>query len=110
MKFTFFRTQRPRQFRHIPIYYDERQEQFEEMKRRAGVDTHEGEVKEGEPQKHKYVKGELKARWTINRTDMVKEESRKKNIRLIVIIGVLLYIAYRILTMNTQILEVFFKK
>ncbi len=102
MRFTLFRTPRPRQFKHVPIYYDESKEQLEEMKRNAEYEA--GSKKSGEYRPN--IKGQFSKKRISENVTFGQDEQRKSTIRLVVIIVFLLFVAYLILNMNIDIFRI----
>lgn len=106
MGFYLFRTPKPKRFDHVPIYYNESKERLEEMQRNA-------EIEAGKTSKTEYVpniKGKMRKNWHKTPVDVSSDENRKSNIRLVLIIGVLLFVAYLILNFDGSILNVFYKQ
>ncbi len=104
MRFSLFKTPRPRQYRHVPIYFDESKEKLDEMKRNA---EQESGKSTGEYKPH--IKGQFSKKRISENVTFGREEQRKSNIRLVVIIGFLLFVAYLIMNMNTDIFSFFTK-
>lgn len=93
MRLTFFKTEKPRRFNHIPIYYDESKERLEQMEKDAQVLVGKSDGGfSGESIRYKFSRNR-------NRTpnDFARSESRKSTFRLLGIIAVLLLIGYLIL-------------
>lgn len=87
---SFFKTHQNRNFNFTPRYYDERKEKLEE--RIQDIEREMGVKREDIPFKSKISRGSMRGY-----IDKNKDIQKKSNIRLYVIIGVLLLIAYLIL-------------
>ncbi len=90
MRITFFKTPRPKEFNYIPRYYDQQKEEAEERRRRI--------------EKELGMSGEGGFRTSITRGSMQRRmtDKRKANrtsvIRLLLIVGILMLLAYYLLT------------
>jgi len=87
---SFFKIARHRQFNYNPVYYDpekeEREERRREIKREMGIKDEEGEYRPT------IKRGSMKTYFKGN-----KRAERNSNLRLILIIGFLLFVAYLLL-------------
>jgi len=86
----FFRLSKPRQFEHIPIYYDPEKEEREERVRRIKQEL--GMEVEEEKKTSSISRGSFRQYKTRHRTD--KKASSDSNRRLLIIFAVLAFLAY----------------
>ncbi len=99
----FFRTPKPRHFNHVPIYYDEAKEELENLKNNAEL-----EVKGKTDKEFKVnVKGQFNKKRISTVKDFGQTEKKQSNLRLVLIIGFLLLLAYLILNAGGGWLSVF---
>jgi hypothetical protein len=83
---TFFRTPKPRQFKYVPIFYDERKEALKQREQQIKQEL--GLSDESEP-RVSYIRGKFSDYYKRN----IRHKS-KSNSRLIVIFIILCIIAY----------------
>jgi hypothetical protein len=105
MGFYLFRTPKPRRFNHVPIYYNESKERLEEMKKNALFEAGKLPSEEYKPN----FKGKFRRGWYQTPYEAGKAETRKSNLRLVLIIGILLFAAYLILNVDGNFINVFYK-
>lgn len=90
MRITFFKTPRPKEFNYIPRYYDKQKEEAEDRKRRMeselGISRQAG-------YQHTISRGSMQKRMHVKR-----KANRSSVIRLLVITGILMLLAYYLLT------------
>lgn len=93
-KFVFVRTPKPRQFNHVPIYWDPEKEARQERDERIQRDL--GTNNPDEPFKSRIKRGSFRKKaWNApTETSDMKAERRRSNIRLLCIAIVLIAIAY----------------
>jgi hypothetical protein len=97
MRFSLFKTPKPRTFNHQPIYYSEAKEEMKERQRRAKEDL--GLLTEDEKTMgyESRIRGKMRTRIKQNFTN-VSQEHKKSNTRLLLILvglGVLAYLLLR---------------
>lgn len=85
----FFHTPKPKEFKYIPHYYDERKERLEQLRQ-----AHDDLNREDTEYK-KVLRAKLKRNWSIRASDARRE--RSSSIRLALILIALLGITYWIL-------------
>lgn len=105
MKITFLKIHKPRQFKHVPIYYDERKEELDAIVRNA--ETEMG-IKQDPDKYVPKIKGQIRRKHKKDAIDITKSERLKSNIRLVVIIGILLFIAYLLLNSSGEFINFFY--
>lgn len=105
MKITFLKIHKPRQYKHIPIYYDERKEELDAIVRNA--ETEMGIKQDSKDYKPK-IRGQMRRKNQKNAVEITSNERLKSNIRLVVIIGILLFIAYLLLNSSGEYINFFY--
>ena len=105
MKITFLRLQKPQRFNHVPIYYDERKEELDAIVRKA--ETEMGIKQDAGTFKPK-LRGMMRRKNSKTAVDITSSERLKSNVRLVVIIGVLLFIAYMLLNSSGEYINMFY--
>lgn len=105
MKITFLKIQKPRQFRHVPIYYDERKEELNSIVRKAESDLG---IKADKGAYVPSLKGQIKRKHRLDAVSITKYERLKSNVRLVIIIGVLLVVAYFLLNSSSDYLNMLY--
>ena len=97
MKITFFRLPKHRVFQHDPIYYDEKKEKQKKRERDArvelGILTDEEKTSGFEDRIRGKMRKRIKPPFSI-----ALRERRKSNIRLLIIILILMFLAYKLYT------------
>lgn len=106
MGFYLFRTPKPRRFDHVPIYYDERKERLKEMQVNAEIEANNAAGADYIPN----IKGKFRKNWHKTTGDFSSNEKRKSNIRLVIIVFFLLFVAYLILNADGNFFTIFFDK
>ncbi len=97
VKFVFFNSAKPRRFNHIPIYFDERKERLKKLEAAA-----KSENRTIDPDQ---LRGKFKKEWTKSSIGSASKERRKSNIRIALIVGVLIMIAYYLMQKDFSILK-----
>lgn len=85
MALVFFKTNKHKRFNYKPLYYDERKEELEELKKKS---SSEKEVKLEE------MRGKIRTRWQHSRKI---KTNRFAGIRVLFILGILIFLAYILL-------------
>lgn len=108
MKFSLFKRTQHKTFNHIPIYYDEAQERIKEIEENAKVDM--GEKKSTDY--HDTMKGSMR-RFQHNHqsaTNFANNEKKRSNLRIIVILAILFFMAYLLWNYTDTFVEAFMKR
>lgn len=97
-KFVFVRTPKPRQFNHVPIYWNPEEEARQERDQRAARNV--GETDPNKPFKSSIKRGSFRKKtWDAPaETSDMRAERRRSNIRLLVIAAILIVIAIWMIT------------
>ena len=86
MAISFFHLPKPKRFKYLPHYYDERKEELDRLKKEHGIiDDKSGDYKQE-------LKGKLQRNWRKRSSDAKRE--RSSSIRLILILVALIALAY----------------
>ncbi len=83
MKFSFFKTEKPKPFEYRPLYYDPIKEKREQRRKELGLD-------DGNSDHKSFFKGELQSKWRRG-GDPREEKSKKKTIIYMVILLIAVY-------------------
>ena len=86
MKFTFFRTSKPKPFEYKPLYYDAEKEEREQRKKELGLD---------DSSDHKsFYRGELQRKWRRGKSDQKKTTRMRTTIYLAILLFAVYYIFF----------------
>jgi hypothetical protein len=89
MLIKFFHTPKPKEFKYIPHYYDERKERLEQLKQAHS------DLNREDAEYNKVLRAKIKRSWSKRSSDAKRE--RSSSIRLVLILIALLGITYWIL-------------
>ena len=105
MKFAIFRRTHNKKFHHIPIYYNEADELIKEMEENANVDKG---IKKSTDY-HETIKGSMRRfqHNHISAASFAKNEKKRSNMRIIVILAILFSLAYLLWTHTDTFVEAF---
>lgn len=86
MKFTFFRTSKPKAFEYKPLYYDAEKEEREQRKKELRLD---------DSSDHKsFYRGELQRKWRRGKSDQKKNTRMRTTIYLAILLFAVYYIFF----------------
>ena len=108
MKLSLFKKTQHKQFNHIPIYYNEREERIKEMEENAHVDQSTKKDRDY----HETLKGSMR-RYNHQHQSGVhfaQSEKRRSNIRIAVILIILFLLAYLLWNHTETFVEAFIKR
>jgi len=88
---SFFRLAKNKQFNYIPRYYNEQQEEMQKRKKRIAREI-EAEKADSD-EKVALIKGKIKSYYLQNS----KKHNRQSNLRVLVVLAILLFVAYYLL-------------
>ncbi len=92
MKFSLFRLPKMRQFEYKPLYFDPEKERREKRRRTLlGKEFEEENTIDGGHASR--IKGAMRTKHT-NFANQVRKENKTSNLRLIIIVAILTFIAY----------------
>jgi len=108
MRITLFKQTKGRTFNHIPIYYNEAEEQKKERDRRTKEAL--GTLSDDEKQSgfRNRIQGKMRQKYN-TKYSSIDTQRQKSNFRLIIILMVLMALAYIMLKSSNKWLEVFIK-
>lgn len=107
MRISFFKLPKHRVFQHDPIYYNEKKEKQKEREHDAKGDLGLLTQEEKETGFEERIKGKMRKRISPPFA-LATRERRKSNIRLLIIIVVLMYLAYKLYTSSYEWLELLY--
>lgn len=105
MKITFLKIQKPKKFNHVPIYYDQRKEELDSVVRKAESELG---IRSEDADFVPTVRGQIKRKHRKDAVEISKYERIKSNVRLVIIIGVLLVVAYLLLHSSSEYINMFY--
>lgn len=103
MGLILFKTAKARRFNHVPIYYDEAKEELDAIKRNAEIEKNGKSDANYQPN----VKGQFSKKRLSTVNEFGQEKRKQSNIRLLIIIGILLFIAYLLLSSGNGFVRIF---
>lgn len=108
MKLSLFKRTQHKQFHHIPIFYNEKEERIKEMEEKAKAELNKNEPKDY----HKTMKGSMR-RFEHNHQSAVNFanlQKKRSNVRIIVILTILFMVAYLLWNYTDTFIEAFMKR
>ncbi|MBN2166385.1 MAG: hypothetical protein JW717_08930 [Marinilabiliaceae bacterium] len=108
MKISFFKLPKHRVFQHDPIYYDEKKEKQKQREHEAKKELGLLSQNEKEIGFEDRIRGKMRKRISPPFSIAVRER-RKSNIRLLIIIIILMYLAYKLWTSSGEWLDLIIK-